>query len=51
MWICSMEDLCTYVSTDTTADAASWSTLAASILALEQSEQKVWMHIKLCLGN
>ena len=40
-----------YVSIDTTADAASWSTLAAFILALEKSEQKVWMHFKLLLGS
>ena len=40
-----------HVSTETTADAASWSTLAAFILTLEKSEQKVWMHNKLCLGS
>ena len=39
------------MSTDTTAYAASWSTLAAFILTLEKSEQKVWMHIKLCLAS
>ena len=39
------------VSTDTTADDVSWSTLSVFILTLEKSEQKVWMHIKLCLGS
>ena len=41
-----------YVSTDGTADAASYSTLASFILTLlEKSEQKIWMHIKHCWSS
>ena len=40
-----------YVSTDVTADAASWWTLAAFILTLDKSEPKIWMHIKHCLSS
>ena len=40
-----------YVSTDVTADAASCWTLAAFILALEKSEPKIWIDIKLCVRS
>ena len=40
-----------YVSTDVTADSASYWTLATFILTLEKSEQKIWMHIKHCLSS
>ena len=40
-----------YVSTDVTADAASCWTLAASILTVEKSEPKIYMHIKHCLSS
>ena len=35
-----------YVSTDVTADAASYWTFATFIFTLEKSEPKIWMHIK-----
>ena len=40
-----------YVSTDVTADAASYWALAAFLLILEKSEPKIWMHIKHCLSS
>ena len=40
-----------YVSTDATADAASCSTFASFILALDRTEPKIWMHIKHCLNS
>ena len=39
------------VPTDVAADAASCSNLAASILTLEKSEPKIWMHVKHCLSS
>ena len=40
-----------YVSIDATAGAASYSTLAVSILTQEDSKPKFWMHIKHCLSS
>ena len=38
------------MSTDATADAASWLTLPAFILTNEESKPKTSMHIKQCLS-
>ena len=39
------------MSTDATADAASCSTLATFISTLENSELKIWKHIRHCLSS
>ena len=40
-----------FLSTDTTADAASCSSFAAFILIPEECKPKIWMHIIHCLSS